>query len=369
MPMRSLPLSLLVATACSSPAWSQEPTTSSPVAGDSSCVAALDSLQSIFRHDYPGYREKVAGHDKQLAALGDSVRAVARRSDSAEACIPALRRWARFFKDPHVTGPWQSARPTAAQAASSGTGQATGQAMDDPHRPSIEFLDGRTAALRLPSFDSTYKPVVDSLIAAHGSQLRSIPYLIIDVRGNGGGYTGSYASITPLVYSGPIHEYGTDVWTSPANVAYYHQLVRNSFLSAADRTVITSFLAQAEQHVNQFVELSPDTIIERDTVFSMPRRVAVLVDSACASSCEEFLLEVRQSSKVTLMGTHSRGMNDYGELRGVWLPGWRRVSLPTNRKRGPRIDNVGIVPAVPIPSSERDTVAFARRYLSRRSSQ
>jgi len=163
------------------------------------------------------------------------------------------------------------------------------------------------------------------------------------------------------VYSGPIHEYGSDVWTSPANVAYYRQLVKSSFLSAVDRREITSFLARAEQHINQFVALSPDTIIQRDTVFPMPRRVAVLMDSGCASSCEEFLLEVRQSSKVTLMGTHSRGMNDYG--------GWRRVSLPTNRKRGPRIYNVGIAPAAPIPSSERDTIAFARRYLSRRSSQ
>lgn len=368
MPVRSVVLSLLVAGTASS-AWSQRPPSARAIpVGDSSCIAALDSLQGIFRHDYPGYREKVAGHETQLAALTDSVRAAARTSDDYQICIPALRRWTGFFRDPHVTGPWQSRPPQEAPHGTAGDSHEN-QAVNDPNRPSLEFLDDSTATLRLPSFDSTYKPVVDSLIAAHGSHLRSTSYLIIDVRGNGGGYTGSYASVTPLVYSGPIHEYGSDVWTSPANVAYYRQLVRSSFLSAADRWAITSFLARAEQHINQFVELSPDTIVQRDTVLPMPRRVAVLMDSGCASSCEEFLLEVRQSSKVTLMGTHSRGMDDYGELRGVWLPGWRRVSLPTNRKRGPRIDNVGIAPAAPIPPSEPDTVAFARRYLLRRSSQ
>jgi hypothetical protein len=364
MPMRSLPLSFLVATACSSLAWSQQPTTSPPVAGDSSCVAALDSLQSIFRHDYPGYREKVAGHEKQLAALGDSARAVARTSDAAEVCIPALRRWARFFKDPHVTGPWQSARPTAAQAASSGTGEPTGQAIDDPDRPSIEVLDGRTSALRLPSFDSTYTAVIDSLIHANGGRLRSTPYLIIDVRGNRGGYTGSYASVTPLLYTGPIYSYGSDVWASPANIAHYREMTKSSFLSAADRGLIESFLSRAAGHTNQFVQLGPDTIIRMGTVFAMPRHVAVLVDSGCASSCEDFLLEARQSTKVTIMGTHSAGVGDYGEVRGVWLPGWRRVAMPTKRSHGPRIDNVGIPPAVVISRSETDPITFARRYLA-----
>lgn len=322
----------------------------------------------MFRHDYPGYREKVAGHERQLAALTDSVRAVARTSDEYQICIPALHRWTDFFRDPHITGPWQSAPPKETARGNAGQGVSK-QPVNDPDRPSLQFLDDSSATLRLPSFDATYKPVVDSVMAAHESQLRSTPYLIIDVRGNGGGYTGSYASVTPLIYSGPFHEAGIDVWASPANVAHYRQLARDTSLSLADRATITSFLARAEGHLNEFVELSPDTIIRPDTVFAVPRRVAVLVDSACASSCEDFLLHVRQSTKVTLLGSHSRGMDDYGEIRGVWLPGWRRVVLPTNRMRGPRIDNTGIAPAVPVPASERDTVAFARRYLSRHSDQ
>jgi hypothetical protein len=81
---------VVVSGACRRPA---PPTTGpaavSATAGDSSCVAAFDSLQSVFAHDYPGYREKVAGHEAALAALTDSVRATARSADGYQVCIPA----------------------------------------------------------------------------------------------------------------------------------------------------------------------------------------------------------------------------------------------------------------------------------------
>src|SRR5918912_1015221 len=101
--------SFLVATICSATAWPQQPPASRSVSpADSLCAAAFDSLQSIFRNDYPGYREKIAGHDAQLAALSDSVGAVVRTSNAQSICIPALQRWTRFFHDPHIAGPWQS---------------------------------------------------------------------------------------------------------------------------------------------------------------------------------------------------------------------------------------------------------------------
>ena len=56
-----------------------------------------------------------------------------------------------------------------------------------------------------------------------------------------------------------------------------------------------------------------------------PARVAVLMDSRCASSCEEFLLTVRQSFAVKLVGRHSRGSLDYSNLRPHVLPSGRRV--------------------------------------------
>ena len=365
MSSRLIHLPILLTAACTSTRPSPQPVTQpSPTPpADSSCVAALDSLRSLFQRDYPGYRDKVRGHEPALSALTDSVRAIARASDDYKVCIPALRRWALFFRDGHVTGPWQSAPPAPAGVAGGTPAEPPGPPADDPDRPSLHVLDDSTVSVRLPSFHSNYKPVIDSLFGANSTRLRATRYLIVDVRGNGGGYTGSYDSLTPLLYTDPVHFNGVDVWASPANIAHYRTMLSSNFLSAPDRALIVTFLTRAERRGSEFVQLTPDHVMRRDAVFPMPRRVAVLVDSNCASSCEDFVLEARQSRKVTLMGTHTAGIHDYGEVHSVWLPGWRRVALPASRVRDLRIDNVGIIPAIPIPESEADAVTFAWRYL------
>jgi hypothetical protein len=218
--------------------------------------------------------------------------------------------------------------------------------------------------MRLPNFSAEYRPVIDSMVGTNHVRLEATAHLIVDVRGNGGGYTGSYASLTPLLYTSPIHFDGADVWVSPANIAHYRTILANTLLSTNDRALIQKLVSRMETHVGQFVEYTPDTTIRRDTVYRLPRQVAVLVDSGCASSCEDFVLEARQSAKVTVLGVeHTAGVHDYGEVRGVWLPGWRRMAMPTARARGPRIDNIGLTPAVQIPTTEPDAVPFARRYL------
>ncbi len=330
---------------------------------DSSCVAALDSMVAIFRRDYPGYRDKVSRHEEALTALTDSVRAVARTSEHHSVCIPALQRWARFFRDPHITGPWQSSPPPPRTDSGAGAANPVPRA-DDPDRPSIRFLDDSTAVARLPTLEPEYRPAIDSVVGANRPELETTAYLIVDVRGNGGGYTGSYASLTPLLYANPLHLYGEDVWASPANTAHVRDMLTNPYLRPTDRALTKDVVSRMAAHVGEFVERTPDMIIRRDTVYRMPRSVAVLVDSGCASSCEDFVLETRQSAKVTVLGVgHTAGVHDYGDVRGAWLPGWRRVALPTTRARGPRIDYIGLSPSVRIPKTETDPVAFARRYL------
>ncbi|HJQ21901.1 MAG TPA: S41 family peptidase [Gemmatimonadaceae bacterium] len=340
----------------------EQPSTSAM--SDSSCVAAFDSLQAIFRNDYPGYREKVAGRSTQLVALTDTIRAIARRSDEPSICIPALQRWTRFFHDQHVIGPWQSEAPKP-QSPGPREPTASDQA-NDPDRPSLQFVDDSTSVVRLPSFDAAYKHVIDSLIDHNAARLRAMPYLILDVRGNGGGYTGSYTTLIPFIYSGPIRLSGADMWASPANIAHYRELSGDSRLPAHERASLRLLVERAARHVHHFVVIQQDTIIRLASVLSLPRRIAVVMDSGCASSCEDFVLAARQSTKVTLIGTHSAGIHDYGEVRRVALPGWRRLMMPTSRAHGPGIDNVGITPAVELPSGETDALAFARRYLAAR---
>jgi hypothetical protein len=112
-------------------------------------------------------------------------------------------------------------------------------------------------------------------------------------------------------------------------------------------------------------------------VLARPRRVAVLADGGCASSCEEFLLEARRSRKATLYGAPSAGLLDYSNVvpadaaapsaAGPGVPGstLTLVSPTTRSARLPTepVDNVGVPPAVPLPADEPLPVDWVRRHL------
>ena len=119
---------------------------------------------------------------------------------------------------------------------------------------------------------------------------------------------------------------------------------------------------------DRFVTFADDQVLRQDTIYPMPERVAVLVGQGCASSCENFVMDARQSDKVTVLGAErTRGMGDYGNVRSLWLPGWRRLRIPTSRSRrlleeGP-LDRVGLDPEVRVPTAAPAMIAFALDYL------
>ena len=342
------------------------PTPSATVA-DTSCLVAFDSLRAIIRRDYAGYRDKSRGHERALAALADSVRDDI-RSATPGGCIPAFWRWTGFFKDPHMMV-WQSAPPAAATAPAAEAGR-PGAAVPDPDTPTLRFLDDSTAVVRLPSLDPEYEPTLDSLVVASRPRLLSTATLVVDLRGNGGGCTCTYDALLPLVYGGPYREAGQDILASPANVAFVRSWLSDESMPAGIKAMVRSALPRMESAPNQFVPFPADTVIRLDTIYPMPRSVALLVDEKCASSCEDFLLMARQSPKVTIVGTgRTAGVHDYGNVRSLWLPGWRRMRIPTSRSRrlpAGAIDNVGLVPDVLIPTGERDTLRFVTRVSAPR---
>lgn len=339
-----------------------------PNQGPSSCVAALDSMLAVLRRDYPGYADGVKGHEAAFTALIDSVRAVARTSDHHSVCIgQGLHRVIHFFRDGHLLV-WQANPPPASSEVISGTPPTPAAVpADDPGRPALRFDDDSTAVLRLADFGARYKPLIDTLIAVHWPALTAVTYLIVDVRGNGGGYTGSYRRVSDLLYANPLHFEGVDVWASGANIEFIRGFLAIPAFSEADKALFRAVIPRMEAHPGQFVEMTPDTVVRRDSIYLVPRRVAVLIDRGCASTCEDFVLEARQSHKVTVLGAeNTAGVHDYGNVRSLWLPGWRRMRVPTSRSRGERIDRVGLAPAVRISPDEPDAVAFARRYLRNR---
>jgi C-terminal processing protease CtpA/Prc len=158
-----------------------------------------------------------------------------------------------------------------------------------------------------------------------------------------------------------------DVYASPANIALAREMVSSGRAPAAMLEQARAVLTRMEANPGGFVTFAEDTQIRLDTVYPLPRAVALLVDRRCASSCEQFILDARQSRKVTVIGTgNTRGMLDYGNLRRVPLPsGQRRFFMPTARSRrlpANSMDRTGIAPAVLVPPGA-DPLVFAIQHL------
>lgn len=233
-------------------------------------------------------------------------------------------------------------------------------------------LSEKTLWLRIPDFeDSRAQPLIDAL-AANKAALAATPNLIIDLRENGGGSDHVYAPLTPLLYTRPVYTIGVEMRASEDNIALRKVIADELRTDAPDvATYLDAQNARMAENLGAFV-LGGEKVfsVERlDTVLPFPKRVAVLIDGA-GSTGEQFLLEARQSRKVTLFGKeNSAGVLDFANTVGMPTPSGRfRVYWATSRSMrvpGDPVDPDGIAPDIRIPADETDPVAYAQRWLER----
>jgi hypothetical protein len=329
-------------------------------ARETPCALDFDSVYTWVTRDYAGYQDRLRESATRIAALTDSVREAVRAVATDSACTAILQRWtAPFAERDHHFQLWQPRPAPAPQGAATGSG---------PRLPTLAFPDESTAVLTLPDFNGRYKPAIDSLIAGARARLLATPYLVVDVRRNGGGATRAYQQVTPLLYTNPIHRDGMEFWVSEGNLATVRAMANDPNTPAELKGEVSRMLPLLEQSVGRFYPTAGIDSIVLDTVHALPRAVAVLTGRGCASSCEQFVLDAMYSRKVTVFGTgNTAGFLDYGNVRTLILPsGIRRLAVASARStrlpERPR-DYIGIAPHVLIPPTENDAIGFALRHL------
>jgi hypothetical protein len=326
------------------------------------CSVDLDSAEVVIRLDYAGYAPKVRGREAAFASATEAARAEASESEDAWGCTAAIQRWLDFFRDPHlmVWGSTVAMRDPVPLGAS--------LEAQDGTRPSIRFPDDSTTVLRLPDFALRHASAIDSLLGHHDVEIVSRPFLIVDVRRNGGGWTGSYAGLSRLLYTGPVVVHGWDTWSSEGNIAAMRDGLAYEGLPEMVAEAIRAVLPKMESNPGAFVALEQNRELRLDTIFALPRSVGVIIDRGCASSCELFVLEAAQSSKVVVLGReNTHGAVDYGHIRTVYLPSRSRaLRVPiarSHRLQVTSLDMLGIAPQIRIPEGVNDPVEYAIEHL------
>lgn len=226
--------------------------------------------------------------------------------------------------------------------------------------------DSNNAVLRLPSFELHYKSLIDSLITSNFYTITHTPHLIVDLRGNFGGYNLCFEKLLPLLYTNPVITQGPVVKATAENIRLYEIMLKSQLFPNDKKAPIIRMVKNLKKHKNGYYQPPADTTTFPQ-VYAQPEKVGFLIDEGCASATELLILDAKQSKKVTLFGKRSAGVVDYLNLVAprtlscfrflLWIPTARLASLPQHP-----IDNTGILPDVEIPHHE-NWINYASRYL------
>jgi Peptidase family S41 len=213
----------------------------------------------------------------------------------------------------------------------------------------------------------------DSLIKANRTVIYSTKNLIIDLRGNPGGNTNASQEMIQLIYTNPIIYPAWQYKSAPGMITETKNDVaeltkEDPYHRLADQK---NLLQELEKHPGELVSSGDSIVRTLDSVSKFPETVAFLIDKKSGSSSEFFIFEGKQSKKVTLFGTNSAGVMDYGDAHSVPLScGEYQLYVAWGRngwiKRfGFHMNNTGFKPDVQIPKKEEDWIQFVIKYRTK----
>ncbi|WP_046758730.1 S41 family peptidase [Kordia jejudonensis] len=189
-------------------------------------------------------------------------------------------------------------------------------------KPLIEKVSDNTVLLKIPSFNYSNKKYIDSLLKSNDNLIKNTENLIIDVRYNGGGDDNSYEKIKPYLYTNPIRKVGAAYLSTELNNKRMVDFMNDPDWSDDDKKWAKEGLQKLNKHIGEFVNLN-ESIVSIDTlkkVYPNPKNVAIIINRFCGSTTEQFLLEVKQSKKVKLVGTTTAGVLDISNMYYVISP-------------------------------------------------
>jgi hypothetical protein len=321
------------------------------------CVKDLESIPSFLLENDAGARVHLAqlGQKYFDDALAEAKKEAA-QIDNDHSCAFAISKYLQAWRRGHLGIEDLSGAPAVKGAELSAEVVAALHAMTDP---AIEILSAKTLRLTLKTFAPFSREPLIALLKVHHDDLVGHENWIVDVRGNGGGTDRSYQPLMPWLMPDELANAGVEILVTPANLEGWTRAC--ALYAPGDKECEDNL----REPIERMRKAKPGTYVAAEASGRMsyahvegleahrPSRVAILIDAGCVSSCEQFLLEARQSFNVKLIGQHTLGALDYSNLRPHDLPsGMRRLRYATTRSTripGLMVDVAGIPPDIYLP--------------------
>lgn len=207
-----------------------------------------------------------------------------------------------------------------------------------------------TAWITIPTFNNSWSSSLQELsdsIQSNTDAIRSAKMVILDIRGNGGGNSAWGQLFSRNIWSTEYVEafrrtgsQAVDWRLSQANVEHVYDIAeRNLENGLASGPAWERLAKHMEKALSDGETLYRQTFTQRkpsqNVISPVSGKVVVLIDSACGSSCLDFLDLVTSFENVLLVGEETGADTNYIDVRGLFLPGYRfRVSIPLKVYRG-----------------------------------
>lgn len=171
-------------------------------------------------------------------------------------------------------------------------------------------LSGLTTYIKVTSFREGIKEQLESVIHNNQDNIRSSPYIIIDVREGDGGNDSNYYPLLQLLGQYKYWFKTPKIFSTPENIkawAIYKTLLNSSANNKRIDEIIAKMQANLWSWVSLFNADEVKQTISQQEALAQPKRVMILTGSECGSSCEQFILTVRQNPKVITLGQNTYG--------------------------------------------------------------
>jgi len=240
-------------------------------------------------------------------------------------------------------------------------------------------LDEETSYIKIPTFFNNDSRV-EKLVMANDKTIRASKYLIIDLRGNGGGNSG-WSFLLPYVMTGPIQQNSIKLRVSEDNIkikrAELEPLVTNPLPKEMQKYFPDSYISKLKGVYEElpvskasFLEI-PGVTIPLDSVLIQPEKVALITDGLCGSSTEYFFNLMKQSAKTKRYGSNTVGMMDYeGPTSTTPLPAKELLLMIPISKMSwtdtAPIDQTGFSPDLKVALPQEDWLNFVKQDLKKK---
>lgn len=184
----------------------------------------------------------------------------------------------------------------------------------NPRAPILERLDETTMYISMPSHRPEFRPQLQSLVDSHHDDLVEAELLIIDLRGNEGGSSGTFNPLIPYVYAEPhrppVGPKGPAMVLATPFMTRQFESWRKFWEEPPEW--FEEMIKQISRHDGKLVPMNSPAAEDKppDVVHDGPATVAVLLDSGSVSAAESTALWARRQSKVRLIGEPSGGSID-----------------------------------------------------------